>query len=42
MPYENINIKQLIQNLEKGRDLLEYIMPLFMMHIWMKSYANKF
>jgi asparagine synthase (glutamine-hydrolysing) len=44
MPYfENINIKQLIQNLEKGDSrMVPYIMPLFMMHIWMKSYANKF
>ena len=44
MPYfENINIKQLIQNLEKGDiRMVPYIMPLFMMHIWMKSYANKF
>jgi len=44
MPYfENINIKQLIQNLEKGDiRMIPYIMPLFMMHIWMKSYANKF
>ena len=44
MPYfENINIKQLIQNLEKGDSrMIPYIMPLFMMHIWMKSYTNKF
>jgi asparagine synthase (glutamine-hydrolysing) len=44
MPYfENINIKQLIQNLEKGDSrMVPYIMPLFMMHIWMNSYANKF
>ncbi|WP_339921128.1 asparagine synthase (glutamine-hydrolyzing) [uncultured Flavobacterium sp.] len=44
MPYfENINIKQLIQKLEKGDiRMVPYIMPLFMMHIWMKSYANKF
>ena len=44
MPYfENINIKQLIQNLEKGDSrMIPYIMPLFMMHIWMKNYINKF
>jgi asparagine synthase (glutamine-hydrolysing) len=44
MPYfENINIKQLIQNLEKGDSrMIPYIMPLFMMHIWMKNYTNKF
>ena len=44
MPYfENINIKQLIQNLKKGDSrMIPYIMPLFMMHIWMKNYTNKF
>ena len=41
--FENINIKKLVQNLQKGDDLMTpYIMPLFMMHIWMKSYVNKF
>jgi len=44
MPYfENINIKKLIQNLQNGDiRMTPYIMPLFMMHIWMKTYANKF
>jgi asparagine synthase (glutamine-hydrolysing) len=44
MPYfEHINIKTLIKNLEKGDiRIVPYIMPLFMMHIWMKSYTNKF
>lgn len=44
MPYfENINIKKLIQNLQNGdARMTPYIMPLFMMHIWMKTYANKF
>ena len=41
--FANINIKKLIQNLQKGDDrMTPYIMPLFMMHIWMKSYVNKF
>lgn len=41
--FENINIKKLIQNLQKGDDTMtSYIMPFFMMHIWMKSYVNKF
>jgi asparagine synthase (glutamine-hydrolysing) len=41
--FENINIKKLVQNLQKGDDhMTPYIMPLFMMHIWMKSYVNKF
>ncbi|MBG6110665.1 asparagine synthase (glutamine-hydrolyzing) [Flavobacterium sp. CG_9.10] len=41
--FENINIKKLVQNLQKGDvTMTPYIIPLFMMHIWMKSYANKF
>jgi len=41
--FENINIKKLVQKLQKGDDhMTAYIMPLFMMHIWMKSYVNKF
>ena len=44
MPYfENINIQKLILNLQKGDTrMTPYIMPLFMMHIWMKTYATKF
>jgi asparagine synthase (glutamine-hydrolysing) len=44
MPYfENINSQKLIQSLEKGNfKITPFVMPLFMMHIWMKSYANKF
>lgn len=44
MPYfENIHINKLIQNLQKGETkMIPYIMPLFMMHIWMKNYAEKF
>ena len=41
--FENINIKKLVQNLQKGDSTMTpYIMPLFMMHIWTKSYVNKF
>lgn len=44
MPYfENINIQKLILNLQKGdARMTPYIMPLFMMHIWTKTYATKF
>lgn len=44
MPYfENINSTKLIQNLQKGDTrMVTYLMPLFMMHIWMKSYATQF
>jgi asparagine synthase (glutamine-hydrolysing) len=44
MPYfDNINIQKLILNLQKGDTrMTPYIMPLFMMHIWMKTYATKF
>ena len=44
IPYfEHINIKKLVQNLQKlDITMTPYIMPLFMMHIWMKTYATKF
>ncbi len=44
MPYfENINIQKLIRKLQKGdTNITPYIMPLFMMHIWLKTYATKF
>ena len=44
MPYfENINAKKLILNLQKGDlKMTPYIMPLFMMHIWIKNYVDKF
>lgn len=44
MPYfENIRIKKLIANLQQGDTrMVSYIMPLFMMHIWMKYYVEKF
>lgn len=44
MPYfENINSDKLINSLQKGDTrMIPYIMPLFMMHIWMKNYTNKF
>ena len=44
MPYfENINAKKLILNLQKGDlKMTPYIMPLFMMYIWIKNYVEKF
>jgi asparagine synthase (glutamine-hydrolysing) len=44
IPYfEHINIQKLVQNLQKGDTrMTAYIMPLFMMHIWMKTYTTKF
>jgi asparagine synthase (glutamine-hydrolysing) len=44
MPYfEHIDAKKLVLNLRKGdTKMIPYIMPLFMMHIWLKTYANKF
>ena len=44
MPYfENIDARKLVQNLRKGdTKMIPYIMPMFMMHIWLKNYANKF
>ncbi|MFV8342224.1 asparagine synthase (glutamine-hydrolyzing) [Flavobacterium sp. XS2P39] len=44
IPYfEHINIQKLVQNLQKGDTrITPYIMPLFMMHIWMKTYPTKF
>ncbi len=44
MPYfENIKVKKLIANLQNGdAKMVSYIMPLFMMHIWMKNYVDKF
>ena len=44
MPYfENIDAKKLVLNLRKGdTKMIPYIMPIFMMHIWLKTYADKF
>jgi asparagine synthase (glutamine-hydrolysing) len=44
MPYfEHIDAKKLVKNLKKGDiKLIPYIMPLFMMHIWQKTYTIKF
>lgn len=44
MPYfEKIKIKKLIAQLQKGDSkMVSYIMPLFMMHIWLHNYVNKF
>jgi asparagine synthase (glutamine-hydrolysing) len=44
MPFfETIDAKKLTLNFRKGdTKMIPYIMPLFMMHIWLKNYANKF
>jgi asparagine synthase (glutamine-hydrolysing) len=44
MPYfENIDSDKLIKNLQKGeKSAIAYIMPLFMMHIWLKNYVGQF
>ncbi|MBP6586892.1 MAG: asparagine synthase (glutamine-hydrolyzing) [Flavobacterium sp.] len=44
MPYfETIDAKKLVLNLRKGdTKMIPYIMPIFMMHIWLKNYVNKF
>jgi asparagine synthase (glutamine-hydrolysing) len=44
MPYfEHIDAQKLVKNFKKGEiKLIPYIMPLFMMHIWQKTYTNKF
>jgi asparagine synthase (glutamine-hydrolysing) len=41
--FEPINAQKLVADFRKGdRKMLPYIMPLFMMHIWMKTYATQF
>jgi asparagine synthase (glutamine-hydrolysing) len=44
LPYlQNINSKALVDRLKKGdTTMTAYIMPLFMMHIWMKNYVARF
>lgn len=44
MPYfEHIKVKKLIAKLQNGDTrMVSYIMPLFMMHIWLKNYVHKF
>ena len=44
MPYfENIDSKKLIGSLQRGdSSAIAYIMPLFMMHIWLKNYVAQF
>ena len=44
MPYlQNINSKALVDRLQNGdTTMTSYIMPLFMMHIWMKHYVTQF
>lgn len=41
--FENIDAKKLVQKLQNGdSSMTAYIMPLFMMHIWIKNYVEKF
>lgn len=41
--FENIDARKMVLNLRKGdTKMIPYIMPMFMMHIWLKTYANKF
>jgi asparagine synthase (glutamine-hydrolysing) len=40
---ENINIKSMLDKFLKGeKQLTQFILPLFMMHIWKKKYVNQF
>nr|WP_315145542.1 asparagine synthase (glutamine-hydrolyzing) [uncultured Flavobacterium sp.] len=41
--FETIDAQKLVSNFKKGdTKLIPYIMPLFMMHIWQKTYATQF
>ncbi len=41
--FENINIDKMIDQLRKGdKRMVAYIVPLFMLHIWVKYYVEKF
>lgn len=41
--FEHIDAYKLVETFRKGdAKMIPYIMPLFMMHIWMKTYVNKF
>ncbi|MEO8235024.1 MAG: asparagine synthase (glutamine-hydrolyzing) [Flavobacterium sp.] len=44
MPFlENINGKKIVEQIEKGnKEIIPYILPLFMLHIWQKNYFKKF
>jgi len=44
MPYfEDINAEKLVAGIQKGDyRLLPYVMPLFMLHIWLKHYVERF
>ena len=44
MPYfEHIKIQKLVHQFKKGdTNMTPYILPLFMLHIWMKTYTTKF
>jgi asparagine synthase (glutamine-hydrolysing) len=41
--FESIDAQKLVANFKKGdTKLIPYLMPLFMMHIWQKTYATQF
>ncbi|HLA56389.1 MAG TPA: asparagine synthase (glutamine-hydrolyzing) [Flavobacterium sp.] len=41
--FGNINAKKLVANMQKGdTKAIPYIMPLFMLHIWLHNYVEKF
>ena len=41
--FEHIDAKKLVFDLQKGNmKMISYIMPLFMMHFWLKTYTIKF
>ncbi|MCG9793048.1 asparagine synthase (glutamine-hydrolyzing) [Flavobacterium algicola] len=41
--FENIDSNKLIHSFKDGNEsLLPYVMPLFMMHIWLKNYTTQF
>ncbi len=44
LPYlENINVNHLVNQLQqKNEQIIPYIVPLFMLHIWYKNYVGKF
>jgi asparagine synthase (glutamine-hydrolysing) len=44
MPFlENLDGKKLASQIQKGdKQIIPYIMPLFMLHIWQKNYVKKF
>ncbi len=41
--FENIDSQKLVSNLRKGdTKMIPFIMPMFMMHIWLKNYPTQF